>query len=273
MASLPKYVVIEKRVGETPLQAVEKYRLEHPELTGLPLAYAGRLDPMASGKLLVLVGDECKRQQEYHGLDKEYVFEVLLGSRSDTGDILGLIDWQESTDIEAAALCSIARGLRGPLSLPYPHFSSRTIKGKPLHIWTLENRLGEIEIPAAETIVYSLELINCRFEPVESVYQDALTRINSIPEVTEASKALGRDFRRSEVRVAWRVWLEHHQGQQVQIARFRCVASSGTYMRSLSEELGRRLGTVGLAYSIHRSRIGRYRRLPFGLGLWTKRFG
>lgn len=268
---MDKYVVLNKLVGETPLQAAEKYRLSHPELKDVPMAYAGRLDPMASGKLLVLLGDECKKQTEYHSLDKAYRFEVLLGTSSDTGDVLGLIDWHTATNFDEEQIKKVIKSLRGPLSLPYPKFSSKTVKGKPLHVWTLEDRLGEIEIPSADTHVYSLKLTDLRTESVEEVYEKALKRIESIPPVTEASKTLGRDFRRSEVRIAWQVWLEHHRGLQVQIVTVDCIASSGTYMRSLSEEIGRRLGTEGLAYSIHRSQMGRYQPLPLGLGFWIKR--
>lgn len=269
---MPKYVVLEKRVGETPLQTVEAFKAANPEYAQLPLAYAGRLDPMASGQLLVLIGEECKKQQEYHSLDKEYQFEVLLGSSSDTGDVLGLIDWGQETNLKEAELKSVARSLIGPLSLPYPKFSSRTVKGKPLHMWTLEDRLDEIDIPSADTIIYKLKLTGLRRENVPRIYEDASKKIESIAPVTEESKALGRDFRRSEVRVAWRVWLEHHRDLSVQIASFTCVASSGTYMRSLSEEIGRRLKVSGLAYSIHRSKIGMYRPLPFGLGVWKKKY-
>lgn len=269
---MPKYIILEKEVGQTPLQVLEAYKLTHPEFAGVPMAYAGRLDPMASGKLLVLVGEECKKQEVYHSLDKRYRFEVLLGSSSDTGDILGLIDWGNKTDFNEKDLIEASKSLVGPLSLPYPKFSSRTVKGKPLHTWTLENRLGEIEIPTANTNIYSLKLHNLRTEKVESVYEDALRRINSIAPVTEESKALGRDFRRDDVRVAWQLWRERHRGEQVQIATFECIASSGTYMRSLSEEIGRKLNTVGLAYSIHRNIIGSYQTLPLGLGFWKKTY-
>jgi len=56
-----------------------------------PLTYAGRLDPMAEGVLIILVGDECKKKQKYLGLDKEYEIEVLFGLETDTQDILGVI--------------------------------------------------------------------------------------------------------------------------------------------------------------------------------------
>ena len=47
-----RYVIVEKAVGETPLEATERYRVRANIDTGTPLAYAGRLDPMASGQLL-----------------------------------------------------------------------------------------------------------------------------------------------------------------------------------------------------------------------------
>ena len=269
---MPKYVVLEKQVGQTPLQAVEAFKAANSEYAELPMAYAGRLDPMASGQLLVLIGEECKKQEEYHSLDKEYQFEILLGSASDTGDVLGLVDWGQETNITEVELKSVAKSLTGPLSLPYPKFSSRTVKGKPLHMWTLEDRLDEIDIPSADTTVYKLKLTGLRRESVSRIYEDASRKIESIAPVTEESKALGRDFRRSEVRVAWRVWLEHHRDLSVQVATLTCVASSGTYMRSLAEEIARRLKVSGLAYSIHRSKIGVYRPLPLGLGVWKKKF-
>ncbi len=269
---MPKYVVLEKRVGQTPLNVIEEYKLAYPEYKDVPMAYAGRLDPMADGKLLVLLGEECKNQKNYHSLDKEYIFEVLLGSSSDTGDVLGLIEWREATSFEVARLRRATLPLIGKISLPYPKFSSRTVKGKPLHVWTLENRLSEIEIPSAETEVYKLDLINLRTERKTDVYKDAMDRISLIPKVTEESKALGRDFRRDDVRATWNSWLSQEKDGLVQIATFRCICSSGTYMRSLAEEIGKNLGTTGLAYGIHRSKIGLYKAITFGFSFWKKRF-
>ncbi|MBU2330236.1 hypothetical protein KKG57_02105, partial [Patescibacteria group bacterium] len=86
---MKKYVVLEKPVGQTPLEALRLFQERSPIYKDVPLSYAGRLDPMASGKLLVLIGEECKKQKKYHGLDKEYVIEVLLDIGTDTGDVLG----------------------------------------------------------------------------------------------------------------------------------------------------------------------------------------
>ena len=49
-------VQIYKNEGETPLECLERFRVEQPLYKDATLSYAGRLDPMAEGILLVLVG-------------------------------------------------------------------------------------------------------------------------------------------------------------------------------------------------------------------------
>jgi tRNA U55 pseudouridine synthase TruB len=268
------YVLLHKEVGQTPLQIIEQYKNQHPELKNIPMAYAGRLDPMASGQLLVLIGEECKHQEKYHALDKTYVFEVLFGVGSDSQDVLGLLQFGNNKKVNLAkdTLNEKAQSLTGKISLPYPIFSSKTVKGKPLHTWALENRLAEIAIPVAKTKVYQLVCQDIREVLAEEVYTLALEKINSIPEVTDERKALGQDFRREAVRLSWKVWLEHHKNQTCTIATFACTASSGTYMRSLASALGEKFNTPALAFSINRTAIGVYQSLPFGFGFWRKKF-
>lgn len=271
---MPPYVILEKAVGETPLQCVERWRAAQTDAyQSVPLAYAGRLDPMASGKLLVLIGDECKRQQEYHALDKEYEFEILFGTKSDTGDVLGIVSDEllpSSRDVNlglAALSASSGDGISsslveqavatftGTITLPYPAYSSKTVGGKPLHTWTLEGRLQEIEIPRYAATIYALDVLDFKRMSAEEIYTTALRKINSLPPVTEASKAIGNDFRRTDVRESWEQWLHGHRGHSFPIATLRCHGSSGLYMRTLAEAIAEQLGTTGLAFSIHRTKI------------------
>lgn len=267
------YTTIEKHVGETPLQALVRLRAEQLIPDDVPLAYAGRLDPMASGKLLVLIGEECKNQEYYHGLDKEYNFQVLFGIGSDTGDVLGLVEaCDEQSSVSLDAVVHAANSLVGPITLPYPHFSARTVLGKPLHVWTLENRLHEIDVPTKTSTVYALKVRDIDTYPIEQIYTATIEKINTIPTVTEESKVLGRDFRRTEVREHWHKILMEHKYHRYAIAELTCVASSGTYMRSLAEEIAKRLNTCGLAYSIHRTKIGRYRSGDVATGFWQMQY-
>lgn len=272
MPHMEKYVVLEKRVGETPLQCVEAYKAEK-KLERVPMAYAGRLDPMASGKLLVLLGDECKVQEKYHHLDKEYTFEVIFGVSSDTADVLGLITRGGQSVIESGAINVVIKDLIGNIELPYPHFSSKTVQGKPLHTWKLEGRIGEIEIPTKRSTIYKLKLNSIKSQTAQEVYAHASQKIETIPKVTDERKILGNDFRRVDVRATWLKFLEESQKNETfTIASFTCIASSGTYMRTLSEVIASKLNTHGLAFSIHRTKMGTYEKLPLGFGIWTKKF-
>lgn len=254
------YVVLHKEVGQTPLACAEVWRASNPEYADTPLAYAGRLDPMASGKLLILIGEECKKQTDYHGLDKQYEFSVLIGIGSDTGDVLGRLTSEQSVpQVTKEMLQKLATKLSGDISLPYPHFSSKTVQGKPLHTWTLEGRLDEIEIPLANSNVYSLECDAIKTMSREALVKTALDKIETIPPVTEARKAIGNDFRRADVRADWQaIGTSSTVPDTYMIASFTCVASSGTYMRSLAELIARELSTIGLAWHIHRTHIGKY---------------
>jgi len=263
---MKKYVTIEKEVGETPLAALEKYRAVHEELTNVPMAYAGRLDPMASGRLLVLIGEECKKQKTYHELDKVYDFSVLFDVSSDTGDVLGRLSYRSPSNIQN--LEKVIKTFKGDVTFPYPHFSSKTVQGKPLHVWTLEGKIGEIEIPTYTANIRSLTCTGTETKTGREIAEEALQKIETIPPVTEASKALGRDFRRDDVRSDWKVFKEMHAADTYTIAHFTCVCSSGAYMRTLSEEIAKKVGTEGLAYAIHRTKIGNY----IGLGLWSKTY-
>ena len=259
---MEKYVILEKAVGETPLSCAEAFRATRPDLIGVPLSYAGRLDPMASGKLLVLIGEECKNQSNYHNLDKEYEFSVLFGISSDTQDVLGRLDTEKITPkLSSEDIRAVIKTLIGSLTVPYPLFSAKTVLGKPLHMWTLEGRLNEIEIPTRTSTIYELELTGVKTLTRSEVAKQALEKIEKIPEVTDPRKALGNDFRRVDVRSDWKKIAEYNTLPELYtVASFRCVASSGSYMRTLATIIAEKLDTTGLAWSIHRTQVGTYNK-------------
>ena len=266
--------MLDKLVGQTPLQCAELWRADKSELAGIPLAYAGRLDPMASGKLLVLIGDECKVQEKYHDLDKQYEFSVLFGVSSDTADILGRLQFVDTFPSPTLdQLKTICTSLVGEIELPYPHFSSKTVKGKPLHVWTLEGRLDEITIPTKVSTIFKLQPTKLATKSRAEIYTEASAKIETIPQVTDASKALGNDFRRVDVRTDWKRFAEAGSPtDHFTIATFTCISSSGTYMRTLANVIAKAASTTALAYHINRTHIGHYHPLPLGLGFWRKRY-
>jgi tRNA U55 pseudouridine synthase TruB len=76
-------VAIYKSLSETPLETIGKYRAQHPEIGDVKIGYAGRLDPMAEGLLLLLIGDENRNKKEFENLEKRRCRLLLgLGNRS-----------------------------------------------------------------------------------------------------------------------------------------------------------------------------------------------
>lgn len=251
---MSKRIRIEKAVGQTPLEALQAWRVQHPTYADVPACYAGRLDPMASGTLLVLLGDECKRQKDYTKLDKEYDIEVLLDVVSDTGDILGIVSGSEQetvptqTDLKAAYQREIGTHLRA-----YPVYSSKTVNGTPLFLHALRGTLDTIAIPTHDETIHSISYRGSCSLTNEELRERITSLLSLAPKSDEPSKKLGADFRIHAVRNSWTTVLLTPRSYTILKLRVRC--GSGTYMRSLASRIGEALGTSALALSIHRRRI------------------
>jgi tRNA pseudouridine55 synthase len=255
---MKRFVVLEKKIGETPLMALSAWKDGRPAYADTPASYAGRLDPMASGKLLVLLGDECKKQERYTGLDKEYVVEVLLDVGSDTGDVLGIVSPSNvDTRTSESLVQQVLKREEGTHERAYPVYSSKTVNGKPLFLYALEGTLSEITIPIHQERIYRAHLLG-----MEKISQEQLKKriedlLSRAPTSDEPSKVLGADFRIKDVRASWdQVFAQTPRSYVVLKVRVTCA--SGTYMRSLAGRMGEQLGTNALALSIHRTKIGKY---------------
>jgi len=227
---------------------------------------------MASGKLLVLLGDECKKQNRYRGLDKEYEIQVLLGFSTDTGDALGMPAYDAlASEIDQKFIKTILSSEVGTKEVPYPAYSSKTVNGKPLFQYALEGTLEQVSIPTHPEIIYTIAV-----HGIERIGTAALrtlleSTLAKAPRAPEASKALGADFRQDQIRSAWEVLFTGIPEQEFLILKLRVACASGTYMRTLAERIGKQLGTEGLALAIHRTRIGRYVKFPL-FGFWTRSY-
>ncbi|MEK7605974.1 MAG: hypothetical protein AAB458_00020 [Patescibacteria group bacterium] len=268
MSKLPRYVVVEKKVGETPLAALELFRKREPRLAGSPITYAGRLDPMASGQLVLLIGDECKQRDTYTSFDKAYEFEILLGAGTDTGDVLGLPRLSDGVIVSDEEIENVLHSVLGHTRSPYPAFSSKTIEGKPLFEYTLEGSLDTVEIPQKDSYIYRLTYLGKREISSSNLLEEIEKKITSLKIDTESTK-LGADFRRGEILERWKLLLKDSRAT-FSIISCEATVSSGTYIRTLADVIAQKLGTTGLAYSIHRTKIGTFRRFFKRFGLWTK---
>lgn len=265
---MKRFVVLDKRIGQTPLAALGAWKAARPAYASVPACYAGRLDPMASGKLLILLGEECKRQKAYIGLDKEYEIEVLLDAGSDTGDALGVAAYAgKDTHPSRSALAAALRAEEGVHLRKYPSYSSKTVHGKALFLHALEGTLGGIDIPEHYERIYRIRMQGIERVPSAALASRIEAFLAQVPKTDEPSKALGADFRIESVRASWAEFFRKAGTRDFAIIRLRVACGAGAYMRSLASRIGKTLGTDGIALAIRRTRIGK----RFG-SFWLKSY-
>lgn len=248
-------VVWYKNLGETPLEALDRLRLEKPEYADQKLSYAGRLDPLAEGILLVLVGGANKRREEYLGLTKEYVFEVLFGVETESYDVLGMVIHRAEAeplvldDVLRMRIADLPGNFIGDRDMPYPPFSSRPVSGKPLFWWARQGKIHEITIPFRKVTIESLTLEDITSLSCATLAETVRTRIDLVK----------GDFRQESIKASWDRELVGRPQESFVVARFRIVCSSGTYVRTIAHQMGEMLGAGACAYSIVRRRVGAFK--------------
>ncbi len=237
-----------KNLGETPRERLERLRTQKPLYEREVLSYAGRLDPMAEGVMLCLVGAANKRREEYLDLSKEYVVDVLFGASTDTYDALGkVMDTGNADAITKVALEKALNEFRGKVEQEYPPFSSKTVEGKSLFEWA-RSGLSVLSMPTRSVEIYDITL--------ESMYKvNEVTLLNFIE--TSVGKVEG-DFRQDEIIETWKRHLNPKNARSFKCATIKVSCSSGTYVRSIAHGLGRELGVPALALHILRTRVGDY---------------
>ena len=163
-------------------------------VTGARTGHAGTLDPFATGLLLLLSGRATKIAPCLVGLDKRYLTDVDLSSRSSTGDPEGEIV-EEHEPPDAAELERQLAGLRGEVDLPIPAASAVKIGGE--RAYRLARRGVEVEMPIRRSTVHALDVI---------AYTNGVVtldlRVSSGTYVRAIATALGghcRTLRRTEV--------------------------------------------------------------------------
>lgn len=129
-------------------------RLVRPAKAG----HAGTLDPLASGVLVVCVGQATRLIEYVQQQTKQYRGTFLLGRRSDTEDIEGQVEElpsppEPSVEQLEAALANFV----GEIQQRPPAFSALKVEGKRAYDLARQGR--QVELKPRPVTVYSLKLL------------------------------------------------------------------------------------------------------------------
>ncbi len=209
--SVNGFLLLDKPSGWTSFDVVNKVRhiiqdsgLNTTNKKRFPVGHAGTLDPLATGLLIVMVGDYTKQAEAFSKLDKTYHVTAKLGETSTTGDEEGtktLISKQEPLKTE---VLDALDQFKGEIEQVPPAFSAIKVNGKRAYKLAREGKPVEIK-----------------------------PRLVKIYDKTDV------------------------EYQYPQLS-FSVAVSSGTYIRTLVEDIGTVLNTGAYTAQLRRTSISKY---------------
>lgn len=124
------------------------------------VGHFGTLDPLATGLLLVALGQATRFNRYYAGRDKRYRASARLGVATDTYDAAGTPLGPVADRLPSSAeVAAAAEGLRGEILQTPPPYSAKKVDGRPLYA---SARAGRPVHPApAKVTVHELEILRC----------------------------------------------------------------------------------------------------------------
>jgi tRNA pseudouridine55 synthase len=219
MVGMDGVLIIDKPAGMTSHDVVARVR----KITGhRRVGHTGTLDPFATGVLVVLVGGATRLAQFLSGAEKEYEAVIRLGFATETGDITGARIEEESH--------AKAQGTQS--------FRKEEIEA------ALASLRGEIEQTPP---MYSAKKVGGRklYELArrgEQIEREPV-RVN-----VSAFETLGHD--------GALLMANDHGRHDLKV---RVVCSAGTYVRTLAEDFGKRLGIGAHVAELRRTRAGQFK--------------
>lgn len=179
--------------------------------------HAGTLDPLASGLMLVGYEAGTKQLHTLTKLDKVYEAEILLGQARSTGDMEGAVLVEQS--------------ITEPVS-------------KTTLTEVLETMIGALELP-----VSAYSAIKRDGTPLYRLAREAAAQGETVSDIPV------RTMRILDAQCLHTAAIEL-DGKPLQLVTVRFAVGSGTYIRSLAEELGARLGYPATLYNLRRTHVG-----------------
>jgi tRNA pseudouridine55 synthase len=200
-------LLIDKPPGWTSHDVVAKVRNSLKAEAGhkIKVGHTGTLDPMATGLLILVIGNYTKKAEQFSKLDKVYEAQLTLGAVSATGDKEGEIT-PKSTHIPSGK--DIKQALNKFLGniQQTPHkYSAIKVDGQ--RAYKVARAGKEVKLQPRPVTIYEITDVKYEYPKID----------------------------------------------------FTAKVSSGTYIRSLAEDIGQVLGTGAYLSKLNRLKVGQYK--------------
>ncbi|MDD3187774.1 MAG: tRNA pseudouridine(55) synthase TruB [Bacilli bacterium] len=132
------------------------------------IGHTGTLDPIATGVLVLCIGEATKLVELVTADEKEYVAEVILGVSTDSLDITGNVLEENDSLIEKKQIEEVLNKFKGKYEQEVPKYSAVKIKGKKLYEYARNNE--EVVLPKREVNIKEIELLNYKQENNKTIF-------------------------------------------------------------------------------------------------------
>lgn len=283
------FIIANKRKGQTPLDVINELKNKDEKLRKLPITYAGRLDPLAEGVLILLIGDECMKKDEYLKLPKEYELTILFGFATDTYDVMGKVikgkatsgePFERSSDLldediggfssRGQTVSNGSPDFASKISNSISDFVSRIQK----NLSNFTGRFSQSYPPYSSRTVLGKPLWEWArkgklgeieipshdvfVEKIEIMKEDSILGEKLLEKIKSDIGSVKGDFRQEEILKNWEKELKDKENIKYPIIKLRILCGSGVYVRGIANKLGKSLGIPALALNIKRTKIGEF---------------
>ncbi len=231
-------LVIDKPAGITSHDVVSRLRRI---LKTKRIGHTGTLDPFATGVLVMLIGQATRLAQFLDKDSKDYEAVVRFGFETDTGDFTGSLKSkvqnpkfkvQSSESFLINELENVLKEFRGEIEQTPPMYSAKKIAGKKLY--ELARQGIEVERKPVQVTIYELEIIH----PQKT--QKGVETVNENHKIGTNRQQIN-DFESRTLDFGLRV-----------------SCSAGTYIRTLAEDIGRKIGVGAHLAALRRTGAGKF---------------
>lgn len=270
-------IVIDKPYRWTSADVIRKIKyaaIHHFCKKNLKVGHAGTLDPLATGVLLVCIGNACKNAEKLQASDKEYVAGVCFGATTPSYDLEKEVDRMFPLEgVNEQSLRELLPSFIGEQEQVAPLFSAKMVDGVRAYELarkmfaqgkTLDDaaadllRVGHIRIDEMELLEYCPGVLSAGCSTGTSPFglnpsHKWAPPTASVRGWTDPNEAPSRQESASDrINVA-------KVPEGLPIASIRVACTKGTYIRALARDLGERMHSGAFLSSLQRSRSGQFR--------------
>lgn len=153
------------------------------------IGHAGTLDPMATGLLIILLGDATRKFAEFQKMKKEYIATLEFGKETDTFDAEGKVVREYAGDIKIShgELEKILAEFRGEILQTPPAHSALKIGGQPAY--KLARRGKSPEMQPRKVFIYEAKVLSVAGETAEILFS-----VSSGTYIRSLARDIGREL-------------------------------------------------------------------------------